>query len=239
LSQTGNLDAGSLPPNPKSAIIMGMPHIFRINKYMSKFLPRSASAATAFFGLCMASMAHAAFYTGGGITAGVNAATTISGVGNATPEQTILNVTSVATTYVGTLALAVIVIAGFYLILGFGNETSKETAKKIILYAAIGIVIVALANEIVALFRAAPTGNDVSGILELRPRIVTIINFIFKYVAMILLVVIFIAGLIMLTSGGDEARRDSARKIIIYAIIGTVIIVFAKALAKAIVTIFS
>ena len=218
---------------------MGMPYIFRINKYMSKVLLRSASAATAFYGLCTATIAHASFYTGGGINAGITAATAISGVGTNTPAQTIINVTNVAIGYVGTLALAVIVIAGFYLILGFGNETSKETAKKIILYAAVGIAIVALSSQIVALFQALPTGTDVTGSLELRPRVLTIINLVFKYVAMILLVVIFIAGLIMLTSGGDEGRRDSARKMLVYALIGTVIIVFARAITLAIVNIFS
>ncbi len=185
---------------------------------------------------------HASFYTGGGIETGVNAAAAIAGVGPTTtsPETTIRNVISVFAGYVGTFALAVIVIAGMYLILGFGNDTSKETAKKIILYAAIGIAIVALADEIVALFEALPTGTDVTDAsLALRPRIVTIINLIFTYVAMILLVVIFAAGIIMLTSGGDEGRKDSARKIIIYAIIGTAIIVFAKALANFIVTIFA
>ena len=218
---------------------MGMLHFFRSNKHMPSFLTRCSSIGTVFFGLCAAGIAHASFYTGGGINAGITAATAISGVGTNTPAQTIINVTSVAASYVGTFALAVIVIAGFYLILGFGNESSKETAKKIILYAAVGIAIVALASNIVALFQALPTGVDVTGGLELRPRILTIINLMFNYVAVILLVVIFIAGLIMLTSGGDEGRKDSARKIIIYAVIGTAVIVFAKALANAIVNIFS
>jgi Type IV secretion system pilin len=218
---------------------MGMLHFFRINKYMSKILPRFASIPAALLGLCTATIAHASFYTGGGINAGITAATGISGVGTNTPAATINNVISVATSYVSTLALAVIVIAGFYLILGLGNETSKETAKKIILYTAVGIAIISLAQYIVDLFQALPTGNDVTTTFLLRPKIVLIINLVFKYVAMILLVVIFIAGLIMLTSGGDEGRRDSARKIIVYAIIGTVIIVFARAITIAIVNIFS
>jgi hypothetical protein len=198
---------------------MGMLHFFRINKYMSKNLPRFASIPAALLGLCTATIAHASFYTGGGINAGITAATGISGVGTNTPATTINNVITVAVSYVGTFALAVIVIAGFYLILGFGNESSKETAKKIILYTAVGIAIVALASNIVALFQALPTGTDVTGTLELRPRVLVIINLMFNYVAVILLVVIFIAGLILLTSGGDEGRKDAARKIILYAII--------------------
>lgn len=221
---------------------MGMLHLFPMTLHIRRthrLLTAFVCSAAIVTSLCTLTTAQASFYTGGGIDVGVTAATAITGVGTNTPATTINNVINVFVGYVGTFALAVIVVAGMYLILGFGNETSKETAKKIILYAAIGIAVVALANEIVALFQALPTGTDVSGGLELRPRVITIINLIFKYVAMLLLVVIFIAGLIMLTSGGDDTRRDTSRKIIIYALIGTAILVFAKALASAIVTIFS
>jgi hypothetical protein len=204
----------------------------------SRLLTAFASSTAIFTTLCTLTVAHASFYSGGGINTGVTAATGIAGVGIATPSVTINNVINVFASYTGTFAVAVIVIAGMYLILGFGNETSKETAKKIILYAAIGIAVVALGREIVDLFHALPTGTDVVG-LGLRDRILGMINLAFKYVGAILLVVIFLAGLIMLTSGGDEARRDTARKMVIYALIGTAILALSKALAIAVVSIFS
>ncbi len=218
-----------------------LPMTHRVRR-KSHLITAFASSAI-FITLCTLTSAHAAsFYSGGGINTGVTAAGTISGVGPTTtsPQTTINNVINVFTRYTGTFALAAIVIAGMYLILGFGNETSKETAKKIILYAAIGLAVVSLANTIVDLFVALPTGTDVvASPSDLRTRILNIINLSFKYVGTILLVVIFLAGAIMLTSGGDEARRDTARKMVIYALIGTTIIALSKALAIAAVTIFS
>ena len=187
-----------------------------------------ASSAAILSGLCVLTISHAAFYRGGGIDAGINAATAINGISTVTPKNIIITITNQISSYAMLLAITVIVIAGFYLVLGLGGESSR-TAKKIIIYTAVGIIIISIASDIVDVMRGIPSGNDV---LAFRTDVRTIINTTLNYVALVLLVVIFIAGVILLTSGGDEGRRDTAKKIIIYAIIGTLVIVFAKAIAN-------
>ena len=140
--------------------------------------------------------------------------------------QSILNV---ITSYVGIIAAAVIIIAGFYLILGLGNDTSKDTARKIVLYTAIGIVLILLANVIVAFFQGLPTGTDTSGIYG---SILTILTTFLSFVGIIAVVVIVIAGIMLLISGGDEGRKDTAKKIIMYAIIGLIIIALASTIVR-------
>ncbi|OGJ60926.1 hypothetical protein A3C37_00480 [Candidatus Peribacteria bacterium RIFCSPHIGHO2_02_FULL_53_20] len=140
--------------------------------------------------------------------------------------QSILNV---ITSYVGIIAVAVIIIAGFYLILGLGNDTSKDTARKIVLYTAIGIVLILLANVIVAFFQGLPTGTDTSGIYG---SILTILTTFLSFVGIIAVVVIVIAGIMLLISGGDEGRKDTAKKIIMYAIIGLIIIALASTIVR-------
>lgn len=96
-------------------------------------------------------------YTGGGISAGITAAQTgINGVTSGNLRDTIGKIIDTALSYAALLAVAVIVIAGFYLILGLGEETSKEKAKKIILYTAVGLVILLTAKAIVTFFISLP-----------------------------------------------------------------------------------
>lgn len=71
-------------------------------------------------------------------------------------RDTIGNIVDEALSYAALLAVAVIVIAGFYLILGLGEETAKEKAKKIILYTAIGLIILLTAKAIVTFFINLP-----------------------------------------------------------------------------------
>ncbi len=89
-------------------------------------------------------------YQGGGVGAGVGAAGGIAGIATGTnPRQVIGNVVNTALNFAALLAVTVIVIAGFILILSLGNEARKDTAKKTILYTAIGILVILLAKILV------------------------------------------------------------------------------------------
>jgi len=209
---------------------MGMLFLLRSMRRTRSFTRKFshiASSAAILAGLCTLTVAHASFYTGGGIDAGITAAKDILGIGFTAPDVTINIIINQMILYVNLIAVAVIVIAGFYLILGLGSEPSRDTAKKIILYTAIGIAIIVLARDIVDLMYGLPRGTDAPGI---RTRITAIINTATTYLALILVVVVVIAGFTLLLSGGDEGRRDTAKKIILYAIIGTIIIAFTRAI---------
>jgi len=54
-----------------------------------------------------------------------------------------------AVSFVGLLAVVVIVIAGIYLIVGGGDDGRRETAKNMIIYTIIGIIVIALASAFV------------------------------------------------------------------------------------------
>lgn len=61
----------------------------------------------------------------------------------------------------------------------------------------------------------------------LRAKIVEIINFVLSFVALVAVIVIIIAGLMFLFSFGNETTIQRAKKVIIYAVVGLVIIFFA------------
>ena len=91
-------------------------------------------------------------YSGGGITEGINTAGNITGVTNNNLRQTIGTTVDTALSYTALAAVVVIVIAGLYLILGLGSDSSRDTARKIVLYTGVGIVIILLAKSLVFLF---------------------------------------------------------------------------------------
>lgn len=65
------------------------------------------------------------------------------------PRAAILNILLKVTSYVGLIATVVIIIAGIYLLTSMGEEAQKDKAKKIIIYAIVGIIVIALASALV------------------------------------------------------------------------------------------
>jgi len=100
-----------------------------------------------------AGSALAQVYSGGGVKAGVTAASN-TGVSNISLESLIGNIVDEALLFVSVLAVAVIIIAGFYLILGMGSDSSRETAKKIIIYVAVGLLVIILSKLFVNLIKS-------------------------------------------------------------------------------------
>jgi len=97
-------------------------------------------------------LAVAQVYNGGGVEAGVGAAGAIQGVGSGNLRQQIGNVVNTALNYAALIAVVVIIIAGFMLILSLGDEGRKDTARRIIIYTGIGLIILLTAKIIVAFF---------------------------------------------------------------------------------------
>ncbi|MFA7681859.1 MAG: hypothetical protein WCX61_02400 [Candidatus Peribacteraceae bacterium] len=95
----------------------------------------------------------ASVYTGDGVQAGVAAAAD-TGVSTGTDLKAVIgDIVNEVLTYVSLLAVAVIIIAGLYLIVGVGSDSSKETAKKIVLYVAAGLIVILLSKTFVELIK--------------------------------------------------------------------------------------
>ncbi|MBP7114414.1 MAG: hypothetical protein KBA40_03100 [Candidatus Peribacteraceae bacterium] len=65
-----------------------------------------------------------------------------------------------------------------------------------------------------------------------------IINFILDIALLLAVLAIIIAGLYLITSQGEEGQKDKAKKIIFYAIIGVLLILFSRAIVMLINSIF-
>ncbi len=95
-------------------------------------------------------IAAAAEYDGPGLPGGVGAASGL--VGSRPIRATIFRFLQVALSYLAMVAIVVIVVAGIRLIASNGEDTAKDAAKKTILYAVIGFIVIMLAQGVVFVF---------------------------------------------------------------------------------------
>lgn len=107
---------------------------------MSSSLPRLVSIPAAFLSSSLL-LTEKAFAFGGGVPSSLPGSPDI--------RTTVVGILNTALNLLGLLAAVVIVIAGIRLIFSAGDETGKESAKKTILYAVVGLLIVLFAKAIV------------------------------------------------------------------------------------------
>lgn len=101
--------------------------------------------------MALQAAAAAPIYNGGGPLEGVDATTGLQGIPNAEPRETITGILQAVLSYMALIAVAAIIVAGIYLIVGFGADDSKDKAKKIIQYTLVGLAIILFSRIIVSL----------------------------------------------------------------------------------------
>lgn len=195
-------------------------------------------AASLSLGLLATSMKStslsAQVYNGCGLNCGINQAGTVNGPIKAGIDVAVVGVINNLLTYIALIAVIAIIVAGLYMLLSGGSQ--KDKAKEIIIWTIVGLAVILLAKVIVGtvyeILGAQLPGNvNAIGGTVIRARsvtetVVTIVNAVLDYVALIAVIAIIIAGLYMIFTGG--AQKDRAKEIIIYTVVGLVIILLAK-----------
>jgi hypothetical protein len=141
---------------------------------------------------------------------------------------------------VATIALFAIIWGGVMYILALGDEARITKAKRILLFAILGLIIVSLADVIVGvvvctilgpLTREAGTILYNTGVAcvevsvaNLIATIIRIIQFLMAPAAVIAFGALVIGGYMYIISGGDEAKTGKAKRIILFSFIGLAII---------------
>lgn len=88
-------------------------------------------------------------FQGGGLQTGIDEAKNITGVSQRELRPFIVNAITTVVNILGLLAAASIIICGMILIFSFGEETTKDKAKKGVLYSAIGLLVILFAKALV------------------------------------------------------------------------------------------
>jgi type IV secretory pathway VirB2 component (pilin) len=67
-----------------------------------------------------------------------------------------------------------------------------------------------------------------------RNAIIQIVRYVLNFLALIAVIVIIIAGIRLILSQGEEEPKEKAKKTILYAIIGLIIVLFARVIVALI-----
>jgi len=128
-----------------------------------------------------------------------------------------------------------LIFLGMYayrIVLGKGEDDQLKTEQENIVYAAVGFALIALAEPMTKIFD--PIGaEDVTQILQqsaFESVITIIINTLEILLGTILVILIFYAGMKLVTADGDEEVMSNAKNTLKYSFIGVLIIMIAKPL---------
>jgi hypothetical protein len=135
----------------------------------------------------------------------------------------------------GFLAVVSIIIAGAELVLSEGSPEKATAARNRILNSLVGLAIAASATMIVSFLGARLGGSQRSGL----PHVVagdgalnTGFNILFSVLGAIAFLLLVVAGLRFVMSRGEPSKIADARRQILYAALGLVVIAVAAAIVN-------
>ncbi len=137
--------------------------------------------------------------------------------------------------FLGATAVLVIIIRGFMLITSAGNEEEIGKAKKHILYALAGLIIIGLAEIVVRGFIFPDNGSSLPDVNVGKRVIVMITNYLSGFIAIISFLMLFFGGYKYVVSGGEDEAKDKVKKIIFGAVIGLILAMSAFAIVNTLV----
>lgn len=68
----------------------------------------------------------------------------------------------------------------------------------------------------------SPGGSDI------REVILRILSFVLNFLALVAVIFIIVAGIRLIVSQGDDTQKDTAKKTILYVILGLIVVLFAR-----------
>jgi len=121
----------------------------------------------------------------------------------------------------------------------------SKTLKQILIASGLMIIGLTIANIAPALAQGTGGGflnpqdmptavGQAGGSKTLRELAVTIINYVLGFLGLIAVAMIIYGGVSYVTAAGDQTKVDNAKKVIMYAIIGLVIVILSYAIVSAV-----
>jgi hypothetical protein len=138
----------------------------------------------------------------------------------------------------GAGAILMLVIAGMRIILTPGNEEEMGHQKKIVMYTAIGIVIIGLANTLVNQIVFPDGGYSSINISALEIQLRGLSNYLLGFLGIILFVVFIISGVVMVANFGNDEVISQAKSAMKNAVIGSFVVFSAYTIVATLIRTF-
>ncbi len=139
---------------------------------------------------------------------------------------------SILTYFAGSIAILMIVYAGFRLVTSGGQEETNTKMKKVITWAILGLVLVGLAELVVKGIVFPDEGSRLTDIERAKELIITLTNFVSGFVATVAIAFMMYGGYLYVTAIGNEEQTGKAKKVFTGAIIGILIALGSYALVN-------
>ncbi|MFA6305548.1 MAG: pilin [Candidatus Gracilibacteria bacterium] len=153
-------------------------------------------------------------------------------------EQSVAQVRSVigmVEAFLGIVAVLIIIIRGFTVMTSGGSEEELGKAKKHLLYAVAGLVIIMLSEVIIRGVIFPENGQALPDADVAKYIVVKIVNYAVGFISIIAFVVLFYAGYLYVTSAGNEEAGTKVKKIFTAAIIAIILAFGAFALVNTLI----
>ena len=134
---------------------------------------------------------------------------------------------------IGAIAVLMIVINGIRLVVTGGSEDQIGKAKKNVMYAIFGLVLIGVAELVVFDIIFPEVGEALPRVQRARQLIVTLTNFISGFIATVAIAMYMYGGFLYVTAAGQEDMASKAKKVFISATIGLIIALGAFAIVNS------
>ena len=129
-------------------------------------------------------------------------------------------------TFVAAVAMIILIIAGIIYIFSQGETGRTELAKKYMIGAVIGLLIILGSNtilkELYNIFGGTMT-SEISEASSFTDIVTKALNLLLSIVGILGIIGLIVSGIMYLTSHGDTSKQETAKKQMIYSIIGLAI----------------
>ena len=135
---------------------------------------------------------------------------------------------------IGTVAVAAIIISGVRLVANAGSEDETGKIKKHMMYAVMGLIVVAISEMFVKDIIFKDYGQTL-GVDSAKRLIVQFTNFASGFITTVSVLSFFYAGYLYIFTSLEEGNMEKAKKIILGAIIGILIAAGAFAIVNTVI----
>ena len=139
----------------------------------------------------------------------------------------IMGIINWALVVVGTLTIFMIIVSGFKAMTKAGSEEGVTELRRTVFYVLGGVILIVFAealNLTFGLFSEAPTLPGVPSVAPVAEAIVTIVNLVLSFAALVAVAIIIYCGLQMILNFGNEELFTKAKSLLIRLAIGLVLI---------------
>ena len=154
----------------------------------------------------------------------------------------VLNVIEIALRIIGIVTAGYILYGGFSYLTANGSPDKAAKGLNLIMSASIGLIIsIASIGIINKLFEIIPAGTAaVDGIYKLEAAEVlsSVLSIVYWIAGAVAVIMIIIAGIRFITSGGNPSGLQKARSSLIYSVTGLVVIIIAFTITNVILGFF-